>query len=91
MAYKKILLIKSFVFWRKIEKWNEIRYWTFVELATLETNAIWRMNFFSDACRYCLTTTVRKFNDFNIGIVDAIQKKFVYLHEMGERIKSLLL
>lgn len=47
--------------------------------------------FFSDACRYCLTTTVRKFNDFNIGIVDAIQKKFVYLHEMGERIKSLLL
>ena len=27
----------------------------------------------------------------NIGAVDAIQKKFVYLHEMSEQIKNSLL
>ena len=36
----------------------------------------------------CLNTTVRKFNNSNIDAVNAIQKKFVYLHEMGEQIKS---
>ena len=43
------------------------------------------MNYF---CWYCLNTTVRKFN--NIGTINAIQKKFVYLHEMGEKVKSPL-
>ena len=36
---------------------------------------------------YCLNTTVRKFNNTNIGAVNVIQKKFVYLHEIGEQIK----
>ena len=33
---------------------------------------------------YCLNATADKFNNSNIGTVNAIQKKFVYLHEMGE-------
>ena len=36
---------------------------------------------------YCLNTTVRKFNNTNIGAVNVIQKKFFYLHEIGEQIK----
>ena len=40
---------------------------------------------------YFLNTKVRKFNNSNIGTVNAIQKKFVYLYEMGKQIKSLLL
>ena len=36
---------------------------------------------------YYLNTTVRKFNNSNIGIVNAIQKKFIYLREMGVQIK----
>ena len=38
--------------------------------------------------RYFLT--VRKFNNSNIGTVNAVWKKFVYLQEMGEQIKSSL-
>ena len=34
-------------------------------------------------------TAVRKYNNSNSGIVNEIQNKFVYLHEMGEKIKSL--
>lgn len=34
-------------------------------------------------------TAVRKYNNSNIGIVNEIQDKFVYLHEMDEKIKSL--
>ena len=40
---------------------------------------------------YCLTKTIRKFNYSNIGIVNTIQKKIVYQHEMGAQIKSTLL
>ena len=40
---------------------------------------------------YCLNKTVRKCNISNIGAVNAIQKKFAYLHEMGEQIKNSLL
>ena len=40
---------------------------------------------------YCLNRTARKFNNSSIGTVNVIQKKFVYLHEMGEQIKSSLL
>ena len=40
---------------------------------------------------YCLNITVGKFNNFNIGTVNAVPKKFVKLHEMGKQIKSLLL
>ena len=36
------------------------------------------------------TTVLDKFNHSNIGTVNAIQKKFVYLHEMGEQIKNSL-
>ena len=35
---------------------------------------------------YCLNTTVCEFNNFNIATVNAIQKKFVQLHEIGEQI-----
>ena len=46
--------------------------------------------------RYCkfntaVDTTVRKFNNFNIIKVNAIQKKYVYPYEMGEQIKNSLL
>ena len=37
---------------------------------------------------YGLNATVRKFNNSNIGAVNAIQKKLVYLHAMVEQIKS---
>ena len=40
---------------------------------------------------YRLNTTVCQFNNFNIGTVNVIQKKFVMLHEMDEQIKSSLL
>ena len=40
---------------------------------------------------YCLNTIVCKFNNFNTGIVNAIQKKFAKFHEMGKQIKSALL
>ena len=33
-------------------------------------------------------TTVRKFNNSNTGRVNAIRKKFVYQHEMNEKIKK---
>ena len=36
-------------------------------------------------------TTVCEFNNFNIGSVNVIQKKFVKQHEIGQQIKSLLL
>ena len=39
---------------------------------------------------YSLNTIVRKFNNSRIGTVNAVQKKFVYLHEMGEQIKRSL-
>ena len=40
---------------------------------------------------YCLNTTVRILNNSNIGTINAIQKKFVCLYEMGEKIKSSIL
>ena len=40
---------------------------------------------------YCLNTAVTKLNISNISTVNAIQKKIVYLHEMGEQINSSLL
>ena len=43
------------------------------ELAALEINAIWRMQFFLNY----LNTTVCKFNDFNIGTVNVIQKGMI--------------
>ena len=41
------------------------------ELNTLETNAIWRMQYFS--CYYLNATKC----EFNIGTVNAVQKKLV--------------
>ena len=40
---------------------------------------------------HCLNTTECEFNNFNIGTVNAIQNKSVYLDEIGEQIKSSLL
>ena len=40
---------------------------------------------------YCLNTTVYKINNFRIGKGNAIQKKFIYLHQIDEQIKSSLL
>ena len=51
------------------------------EVATLEVNAIWKTQYFF---WYYLNTTVCKFNNFNTGTVNAIQKKFIQLHQMGE-------
>ena len=39
---------------------------------------------------YCLDTKVRKFNNSNIGTVNTVQKKFVYLRKIGRQIKSSL-
>ena len=44
------------------------------EHATLEINAIWKIQYFFG---YCLNTTVCEFNNFNIGTVNTIQKKLV--------------
>ena len=43
------------------------------ELATLEINAMWRIQYFF----WCCNTTVCEFNNLNIDTVNAIQKKFV--------------
>ena len=59
-----------------------------LEVAIYELNAIWRLQYFFE---YCLNPTVCKFSNFYIDTVNAVQKKFVKLHEMGEQIKSLLL
>ena len=40
---------------------------------------------------YCLNAIVHKSSNSNIDTLNAIQKKPVYLHEMGEQIKSSLL
>ena len=40
---------------------------------------------------YCQNTTVRKFSNADVGTVNAIQKKFVFLQEMGEQIKSFFI
>ena len=57
------------------------------QLAALEINEIWRMQYFFG---HCLNTTEFKFNNFNIGAVNTIQKKFIPLQKMGEQIRSLL-
>ena len=58
------------------------------ELAIPEINATWRMQYFFG---YFLNTIVCEFSKFNIGTVNAIQKKFVLMHKMGEQIKSSIL
>ena len=40
---------------------------------------------------YCGNTAVCKFNNFKIGKVNAIQKEFVWMHEMDKQSKSWLL
>ena len=37
---------------------------------------------------YYLNTTECKLNNFNIGTVHAMQKEFVWLHEMSKQIKK---
>ena len=77
----------SLMFWKKSEsemKWNSEH---LLEPATLEINAIWRIQYFS---WYFLNTTKRDFNNFNIGTANKTQKKFVYLQEIGKQIKSSL-
>ena len=74
----------SLMFWKINEsemKWNSEHLF---ELATLEINAIWRIQYFS---WYFLNTTECDFNNFNIGTVNETQKKFVYLQEIGKQIK----
>ena len=44
------------------------------EHATLEINAMWKIQYFFG---YCLNTTLCEFNSFNIGTVNTIQKKLV--------------
>ena len=87
-VFKDILFINSFVFWKKNEKGNKIKFWTFVELDTLEIYALWRMQYFF---WYCLNATVCKFNDFSNGSLNSVQKEFVSLHKIGGKIESLLL
>ena len=60
----------------------KLNYEHLFELATLEVNVVVENSiFFSYTCR--LNTTVCEFNNFSIGAVNEIQKKFVHLHEMG--------
>ena len=58
------------------------------ELVTLEINAKWKMQYFFGCC---LNKTVWEFSNFNIGTVNAIQKKSVYLNEIDKKIKIWLL
>ena len=53
-----------------------------LKLATLEINAIWRMQYFF--C-YCLNTTVCEFSNFNVDTVNGIQKKCAWPRETGEQ------
>ena len=48
----------------------------------------WRSKYFF---WYCINTTECWFNKFIINTVNAIRKKFVWLHKMGKQIKSSLL
>ena len=52
----------------------KLKFENLFDLATLEINAIWRIQCFF---WYCLNTTVRKSNNFNIGTVNVIQREFV--------------
>ena len=52
------------------------------KLATLEINALWRMQYFF--C-YCLNTTVCEFSNFNVDTVNGIQKKCAWPRETGEQ------
>ena len=54
------------------------------ELATLEINATWRMQYF---VYYFLNTTVCEFNNFNIGTVSAIQKKLSSWTKWANKLK----
>ena len=54
------------------------------ELTTLEINKICRMQYFF---WYCLNTTVCEYSNFNIGTVNAIQKKFVYCTKLASKLK----
>ena len=54
----------------------------------LQYTTNWRMKYFF---WYCLNKTASKFNNSNIGTVNAVQKKFVHPHEMGKQIKILRL
>ena len=84
IVFEKILLMKRIVL---KEKWKA---WTLFELATPIS---WNKCNMEKAIFfwYCLNTAVCKFNKFNIGKVNGIQKKFVKLHKIGEQIKSSLL
>ena len=86
IVFKKILLMKRIVLKEKWKaKWNRILNICLNLLHLFdETNATSRK-------QYYLNTTVYKFNKFNIGKVNGIQKKFVKLHKIGEQIKSSLL
>ena len=85
--FKKVLFIKSFAFWNKRKK-QTFRKFVFTCYTWNIVNTNWRMKYF---VWYCLNTIVRKFNNSNIGRVNAVQKKFFYLHKMGQQIKSSLL
>ena len=82
LVFKKILLIKRLLFWTKKEKWNETKFWTFSwTFYTWNTCNVKNATIFF----YCQKTTVCKITNFNTGTVNAIQNKFVKLHEMEKR------
>ena len=78
-VFKKILFIRALYFERKKE--SENKFWTFVLTCYTwnKVNTNWRI-------WYYLKTTVRKFNNSNIGAVNVIQKKFVYLLEIKSKV-----
>ena len=63
------------MFWKKNEREIKLNPEHLFELPTAEINAMWRMQYFSDTAE-----------NFNIGTVNASQKKFVKLREMGPQI-----
>ena len=88
--FKKIQFTKSLVFWKKNKNRIYIKFWTFV-LSCYTWNAVntnWRMKyFFVVFLKYSST----KFQQHQHWYSKTIQKKFLYLHEMGQQIKSSLL
>ena len=71
---KRVFCFWKYLFWKKNEKGNEIKFWTFVW--TCYTRNKYNMEnviFFLIQSKYNLC----KFHIFNFGTLNAIQKKFV--------------
>ena len=70
----------SMYFERKMKRELKLNSDYLFAFITLDINAIWRMQYFF---RHCLNKTVSEFNNFNIGAVNAMQKKNCLAAQIG--------